>query len=388
MVRDMSKIKVLIIAGDMHVGGIENQLMHLARNADKEKFQIDFTSTMTDAFYRQEIESLGGEFILIPPMEWKRPGIYCKALYQVMKRGRYDIVHSHELFHSGITLWIAKKSGVPCRFAHAHNWSDGDGISKKRTIIRSAYNVVMRNMINRYSTVQIACSTWAGKFLYGKKMIHRETYHLLFNSVDSGKFIENYGREESGEFCGDGWTNVLNVARITAVKNQKFLIDIADEFRKAGDKIRILCAGNGDEAYVSEVRRQIKDMELEPYIQLLGVRKDIDVLMRKSKAFVLPSKYEGMPLVMIEAQASGLFCVSANTYSTEVDFEIGTVVWLSLDDAPIQWANAIRAAAKRNRPTKAKVVTAVQKKKFDSKMFADTLCKLYQQDYERNRKAH
>lgn len=379
----MGKIKVLMVAGDMHVGGIENQLMHLLRNADKNIFQIDFTSTKKDAFYRQEIESLGGQFILIPPMDWHNPGAYCRALFRVMRDGKYDIVHSHELFHSGITLCIARKAGVPCRFAHAHNWCDDDGTGKKRGLIRSIYNMVMRRMINRYSTSQIACSTWAGRFLYGEQTLTKPSYHLVFNSVDSGKFLAEYGKVETGEFCSGGWSNVLNVARITAVKNQKFLVEIADEFRNAGDKVRILCAGNGDADYEAEVRREIENRQLEDYIQLLGVRKDIDVLMRKSSAFVLPSKYEGMPLVMIEAQASGLPCVSANTYSPEVDFGIGAVTWLSLENPASKWAEALRTAVGQQRPSKEKVVAAVQEKKFDSRMFAETVCSLYRQDYER-----
>lgn len=379
----MGRIKVLMVAGDMHVGGIENQLMHLLRNADKNIFQIDFTSTKKDAFYRQEIESLGGQFILIPPMDWHNPGAYCRALFRVMRDGKYDIVHSHELFHSGITLCIARKAGVPCRFAHAHNWCDDDGTGKKRGLIRSIYNIVMRKMINRYSTSQIACSTWAGRFLYGERTLTKPSYHLVFNSVDSGKFLAEYGKVETGEFCSGGWANILNVARITAVKNQKFLVEIADEFRKAGDKVRILCAGNGDADYEAEVRREIENRQLEDYIQLLGVRKDIDVLMRKSSAFVLPSKYEGMPLVMIEAQASGLPCVSANTYSPEVDFGIGAVTWLSLENPASKWAEALRTAVGQQRPSKEKVVAAVQEKKFDSRMFAETVCSLYRQDYER-----
>ena len=117
------------------------------------------------------------------------------------------------------------------------------------------------------------------------------------------------------------------------------------------------------------------------------MREDIDVLMRKSDAFVLPSKYEGMPLVMIEAQASGLPCVSADTYSPEVDFGIGTVTWMSLDAGASKWAEAIRVSIKRGRPEKACIEKSIQEKKFDSKMFSDTICALYQQDYIKNVKA-
>lgn len=378
----MKKIKVLMVAGSMNVGGLENQLMHLARNADKEKFQIDFTSDMPGAFFREEIESLGCKFILIPPMNWKNPKPYCNALLQIMKEGQYDIVHSHELFHSGITLYIAKKAGVPCRFVHAHNWCDDDGTGRRTSAIRKIYNSVMRTSINHFSTVQIACSTWAGKFLYGEKKLKNQSYHLVFNSVDSAKFLDRYENIESGEFCEqDDWKNIINVARISAVKNQTFLVDIADELRRRNRKIRILCAGNGDDCDVEAVRRKILDRDLGEYIKLLGTRKDIDVLMRKSSAFVLPSKYEGMPLVMIEAQASGLPCVSADTYSPEVDFGIGTVTWLSLESGVSVWADALEKAVMKERAPKAEVAKVVQDKRFDSKMFAQTLCNLYQEDY-------
>lgn len=376
----MKKIKVLIIAGTMGVGGIENQMMHLLRNADKEKFQIDFTSTIPDAYYRKEIESLGGKYIQIPHMG-KHVLTYCRALYRVMKQGKYDIIHSQELFHSGIVLAVAKAAGVKSRIAHAHNWRDDDGIHTKRSLIRTVYNMIMRRLINSFSTVQIACSTWAGRFLYGNKGLKKNTYHLVFNSVDTSKFLDNYDQNETGEFCEDGWTNVLNVARITAVKNQKFLVKLGEEFCRRNKKIRILCAGNGDATYENQVRTLIREKKLEQYILLLGVRDDIDALMRKSKVFVLPSKYEGMPLVMIEAQAAGLHCVSADTYSPEVDFGIGLITWLSLDNAIKVWADAIEKAAAIGHPAKADVEKAVREKKFDSKLFAETICEIYEEDY-------
>lgn len=372
-----------MVAGSMHVGGIENQLMHLARNADTNRFQIDFTSTMSDAFYKEEIETLGGKFILIPEMNWKKPIPYCKALYRIMKQGSYDIVHSHELFHSGITLFLAKLAGIPCRFAHAHNWCDDDGTGRKRSLLRSVYNIAMRALINHFSTIQIACSSWAGKFLYGEKKLKKSSYHLVYNSVDTKVFLDKYEQKESNESCiEDGWKNIINVARISAVKNQVFLVKIANELRKRGSKIRILCAGNGDDSYVAEIHKEIKENNLDNYIQLLGVRNDVAVLMRKSHAFVLPSKYEGMPLVMIEAQASGLPCVSANTYSPEVDFGINLVTWLSLDAGVEVWADALEDAVNKKRASKDMIEAAVKENNFDSRMFAQTLCGLYEEDYK------
>lgn len=379
----MIKLKILMVAGNMHVGGIENQLMHLVRNADKEKFQFDFTSNMPNAFYKNEIEELGGRFILIPEMNWKNPLPYCKTLYRVMKSGQYDVVHAHELFHSGITVFVAWMARIPCRFVHAHNWRDDDGTGKKRSLFRSLYNVVMRFSINHFSTEKIACSTWAGEFLYGQKYIGKKNFHLIFNSVDTGKFLNYYDKKENGEFCEeDGWKNVINVARISKVKNQVFLIDIAEKIRGRNKKIRILCVGSGDNKEVEEVQKKIETRHLEKYIKLLGVRKDVDVLMRKSNAFVLPSRYEGMPLVMIEAQASGLPCVSADTYSPEVDFGIGLIRWLSLDSGAEAWAVALEEAVNIERASKSAVKEAIKIKGFDSKVFAKKMCELYEQDYK------
>lgn len=377
----MDRIKVLIITGTMGVGGIENQLMHLLRNADKEKFQIDFTSTIPNAYYREEIETLGGRYIVIPEMSHSNPFPYCKALYRIMKGGEYDIVHSHELFHSGIVLLVAKLAGVPGRFVHAHNWQDGDGTGRKRSVVRRVYNSVMRRLILSCFTQQLACSTLAGQFLYGEKCMKKDSYHLVFNSVDTSKFLDLYDQKEDGEFC-DGWSNVLQVGRVTRVKNQLFLTEVAQVLKNRGKKIRILCAGNGDAEYVDTVNRTICEKKLQDHIQMLGVRSDIDVLMRKAEAFVLPSRYEGMPLVLIEAQASGLPCVVADTFSREVDFGLNKVQWLPLQENAGIWADAIEAAIASGRAEKAQVQKVIAQKRFDSRMFAETLCELYEKSVQ------
>lgn len=162
----MDKYKVLIVAGAMNVGGIENQLMHLLRQAGKNQFQIDFTTTEDHPFYKDEMLALGAQCIRIPKTEGIHFLRYCRALFRVMREGGYDIVHSHELFHSGMVLLTARLAGVKHRFVHAHNWSDGDGSGRKRSWKRSVYNHVMQRLIQWNATDFVACSTLAGKFLY------------------------------------------------------------------------------------------------------------------------------------------------------------------------------------------------------------------------------
>lgn len=371
-------IKVLILSGSMNVGGIENQLMHLLRQADQTKFHIDFTSTVDQPYYQDEIESLGSRCIHIRGTEGRHFLRYCHEIYGLMQGGRYDIVHSHELFHSGMVLLTARLAGVKHRFVHAHNWSDADGTGKGRSFIRTMYNFVMQKLIQWNATDFIACSSFAGRFLYGEQITKQSNYHLVFNSVDTARFTDRYDQQEHGEFCSDGWQNVIQVGRFTPVKNQLFTAEIARELKARGRKIRILCAGNVGGEYEEKVRAKIKEYRLEDQMLLLGVRKDIDVLMRKSAAFLLPSLYEGMPLVMIEAQASGLPCVTASTYSPEVDFGIGLVDWLQLEDSVSEWADAVERAVEKGRAKKEDVVRAIELGGFDSRVFAKKICDLYE----------
>ena len=155
-------IRILIVAGSMDVGGIENQLMHLVRNADRSKYHFFFTSNLPNAHYREEIEKLGCGFIELPCYSRAHPLQYSRFMY----KEQYDIVHSHELFHSGLTLFLAWVAGVPCRIAHAHNWHEGSAVHEKVTITRWVYRFAMRLLLRCFSTQFIACSSLAGAVLY------------------------------------------------------------------------------------------------------------------------------------------------------------------------------------------------------------------------------
>lgn len=383
----MKKVKVLVKADTMNMGGLENQLMHLLRKSDKNQFQIDFVCGNPNAYYRDEIEALGGKFYAIPRMNWRWPFPYCKALYQIMKDGNYDVVHSNELFHSGIVMKIAKAAGVKVRIVHSHSFSDSDGINSKRSFLRTVYNAIMQRWILKYSTVQIACATTAGVFLFGEKCTHRESFHLIYNSIDTTKYIEKYNQIEKGEFCDDGWINILHVGRVYPVKQQLFDVDISEKFKEKGKKIRILCAGNAfDEDYMEQIQTRIKERDLQEHMIMLGSRDDVDVLFRKSSVAILPSVYEGMPLVLIEAQASGLHCVVADTFSREVDFDIKLVTWMDKKASAEEWSDAIERSAHLKKANEEDVKGSIREKGFDSRIFADKICEIYLDSLEGEKK--
>lgn len=369
----MKKTKVLIVAGSMTSGGQENQLMHIIRNADKEKFQIDFTSTEKDAFYKEEIESLGGRYYHIPHFSAKRPLRYCSAVYKILKNGGYDAVHSNELFHSGIVAAVAKLAKTPVRISHSHSGSEscGDNVGFLRKIYRRA----MRCLINSCSTKRVACSTIAGKFLFGEG----KPFDLLYNSVETEKFTSLYDIEiKENEYHSDGKKAILHAGHVVPLKNQAFLIETAKVLKSRNSNVHIYCAGYGEQDYVDFLNNKIAEFGVEDYITLIGLHKDVPMLMKKADAFVLPSKFEGMPLTVIEAQASGLPCVLADTFSHEVDFGLGLLDWHSLDEGAEQWAVALENAVNVQRADKADVIKAINNGGFDARLYAQKIMKLYQ----------
>ncbi len=366
----MDPIKILIVAGTMEVGGIENQLMHLLRQADREKYQIDFTTTAKHPFYQDEIESMGGHCIYIPSTEGRRFLRYCKALYRVIKDGNYDIVHSNELFHSGMVLLTARLAGVKHRFVHAHSCNQERG-----SLIRRAYHAIMRRLILWNATEFLACSSLSARFLFGDGIIGRENYHLIVNSVDTTRFLPE---ENQRNVFPKPFPIILQVGRFSNEKNFLFSVEIADACKKRGNRFHFIFVGNNGEKYEAAVKGLITEKQLEDTVSLLGVRKDVDQLMKGADAFLLPSKFEGMPLTLIEAQAAGLPCVAADRFSHEVDFGIGTVDWLKLEDGAEIWADAVEHAVSKGRAERQTIIRAIEAGGFDSWLFAQKICDLYE----------
>lgn len=373
--------KILIVAGNMDVGGIENQLMHLIRNADSSHFKFDYTTTLAQPYYQNEIEELGGQCIYISGTDGGKHIVrYCLDLLIIMKKGQYDVVHSHELFHSGIVLWIAKIAGVKCRIAHAHSCNQGQDSSIKRRL----YHKIMRKSILNNATDLLACSSMASEFLYGSSSLNDSRLQVIVNSVETNRFLSELPASENNEFRKNGWNNVIQIGRFADEKNYLFTIEIAKEIKKRGLKIRFLFIGNNGEEYENKVRMKVEEYELGEYVVLLGIRSDIDVLMKKAEVFILPSKYEGMPLTLIEAQTAGLQCVVADNFSHEVDFDIGSVQWLKLDDDIDIWINAILRAIQNGKSEKRLVKNAIDIKGFDAHVFSEKMCEIYRNRVNEN----
>lgn len=343
-------MRVLHITGAMNRAGTETMLMNIYRNIDRERIQFDFvTYSKQEAHYDEEIRQLGGRIIRI-----ERPQSIKEHTIVMKQYGPYDVVHAHTLFHCGNALIAAKISGVPVRIAHAHTTEDNES-----SLVRKIYLQTMREVINKFSTNLLACSSNAGSYLFGEKGVSGSKYAYFPNLIEHKKFM-SYQEDDVVAFKSDaGLTNQLvigHVGRFIEPKNHHFLLEILGSLKKKQENCKLLLVGDGD------LRRQIeesaKEQGLSENVVFAGVREDVDTMFRCMDIFVFPSKYEGLGLVLLEAQASGLPCIVSEAIQPEADLKIGLMTRLYLRDSAENWAEIIIQKTRKNEVDQKKIRNA------------------------------
>lgn len=322
-------IRVAQVMGKMNGGGVESVVMNYYRHIDRNCVQFDFLVDGDSSLVpREEIEDLGGRVIEIPP--YQKLSLYRRELGRVFASESYRLVHSHINALSVFPLSVAKKEGVAVRIAHSHSAS-GNGEYAK-----NAAKNVLRRFSNVYPTHKLACSRYAGEWLFGKG----SKFEVLYNAIELDRF--RFNAEARGQaradlgLVGDAFA-VGHVGRFMAQKNHGFLIEAFAELVKIRPDSILLCAGSGEEE--SSVECLAAERGVAEKVRFLGQRNDIDRLYQAFDAFALPSLYEGLCLVGVEAQAAGLPCLLSDTITREVDVT-GNVRFLSIKDPQI-WARAL-----------------------------------------------
>ena len=289
-------IRVLQVVNNMHRAGLETMLMNYYRNMDKNEIQFDFLTHRPDrSDYDDEIESLGGKVYYAPRLYPQNYPAYFKWMKQFFEEHpEYQIVHSHIDSMSYLPLLAAKKSGIPVRIAHSHNTSiDRD--------FKYPLKQYFRFRITSAANTYLACGQDAGEFLFGNK-----EFTVIPNAVEAEKFYfdENIRIRKREEL---GLTNefvVGHIGRISYQKNHKFLIKIFSEVVKRDSKAVLLLIGVGEKE--AKVREQIRSLGIEKKVRFLGSRSDVSELYQAMDVFVLPSLFEGIPVVGVEAQFADL----------------------------------------------------------------------------------
>ena len=361
-------IRVAHIMGKMIAGGVESVVTSEFLEMDKSKVQFDFICDEDSTNIPYDlIEKNGGKVIIIPP--YQKAFKYHKELKKVLKENNYKIVHSHISTMSVFSLFAAKCAGVPVRIAHSHSTTNKK--EKKKNLMKQ----ILRPFSKVFATDYMCCSELAGRWLFGNKEYDKGNVYLLNNAIDLDKFkydesLRKKKRKELG--IKDNTLVIGHLGRFVAQKNHTFLIDIFNEIHKKKKDSILLLAGQGP--LEEEIKNKVKDLNLDDSVKFLGQRNDANELYQAFDVFLLPSLYEGLPVVGVEAQAAGLLCYFSDDMTKETKV-LDITKFMSLNNPPEEWAkNILKDVKKYKRIDTSKEMTA---KNFNIKEEAKRLEEYY-----------
>lgn len=326
-------IRVLQVVTIMNRGGLETLLMNYYRNIDRSKVQFDFLVHRNErGAYDDEIEASGGRIYRMPPLSPKNLKKYSVELESFFKEhSEYKIVHSHLDTLSCFPLSIAKEVGIPIRIAHGHT-------TDIRKDLKAPVRIISKMRLKKYANYFFSCGTKAGLWLFGEE--NEDNIILMRNAIDVKEYTyDNRNATEIKRILSLKDRLVIgHVGNFTQPKNHMFLIDVFAQIHNIDKNAILILIGEG------ELRRKVEDkatkLGIRSNVFFLGVRTDISQLLQAIDIFVFPSIYEGLPVTLIEAQASGLKCIISDTITKEIEVT-NMVEYISLKKKPEHWAQQI-----------------------------------------------
>lgn len=333
-------IRILYVNGGlMNRGGIESMMMNYYRLFDHQATQIDFAVHDAGGFgyYDDEIRSLGGRIFVLPKKS-THPFSYMRRLKAVLRNGDYRVVHTHMDAMGAWVLKAAMECNIPVRIAHSHNTQHLTSNPLKLYMLEKE-----RQNINRYATHRMACGDAAGKWLFGDA-----SFEVVRNAIDVDLFAFNAEtravvRHEWG--ISDDEFVIGHVGRFDHQKNHRFLIEVFAETVKQAPKCKLMLIGGG-KITQSDCRELVKRLGLENRVIFTGVREDVFKLYNAFDLFALPSLFEGLVMVSVEAQVNGCPNILSSTIPREVNVS-GEVEFLPLQKE--DWTKRIVEKAETSR---------------------------------------
>lgn len=360
----MATTRILHVNTGMDRGGVETWLVHVLRHIDRNRFRMDFLTQAPGPFaYNDEIRSRGGRIL---PGPGRYPlGAFARGFARALRDfGPYDVVHSHLHHYTGFVLRLAHRHGVAVRIAHSHrDVSPGEARAGLAGRVRRA---LMARWIDRHATIGLAASRVAGAALFGSGWGRDPRWRTLYCGIDLAPFHAPVDRAAVRAGLGlppDAFV-IGHVGRFHPQKNHPFLVEVAAGVFERLPRARLLLVGGG--ALRPETERRVAAAGLGNRVIFAGVRDDIPLLMKGAMdVFLLPSLYEGLPLVLFEAQAAGLPCVLSDTVSDEADVAAGMIQRLSLEAPVERWVRAVLRAGDTPEGERSRALAAVGKSPFN-----------------------
>lgn len=310
-----------------------------------------------------EARALGAPVLHCP---YRPAATFPARFLRLLRRERYDVVHSHVLLFSGVVCALAHMAGVPVRAAHAHNASDG----RPSTPPRELYRVLMRRTIAEHANLVLACSVEAAR------IFDAPDPRILPYGIDLQPFTQPAAGIPTG-------SAVLGaVGRLVRQKNHAFLLEAFAEALRLRPDLSLVIAGAGELA--ADLENQIRRLGLEGRVRLLGERRDAPALLRGLAGFVMPSLHEGLPVALLEAQAAGLPCLISDAISAEA-----TVLPEQVERLPLSasWAERLATLPSKPRLDPSLAAERLRRAGFDVRQSWPALTALYDERLEPCRSA-
>jgi len=369
-------IRVLHVHSDLHWGGVEQWLLQVSRSIDRSSFQFDFFAASADPVWQSAIESMGLGSIASPrPRQLVR---YAMSLRRTLhQRPRYDVIHSHFLDHSGLLLREAARAGVPLRIAHSH--VDTAPIFPTMGIPWRAYFRIQNRLLRRYATRGIAASSAAAASMFGHEWKTDRRWSVLHYGIDLDPF--NRPAQHIRSELGFRSEDIIfgHVGRFVEQKNHRFLVDVVERLIRLVPRAKFLWIGEGH--LQPTIEERLRALGIRDRVTILSRCSNVPALMRGAMdAFLFPSKYEGLGIAVVEAQAAGLPCFLADRVPTDADVVHPLVQRLSLLESPEHWASTIARTVQQNRPVSAReALEAVRRSSFNMESSVRRLEELYRE---------
>lgn len=360
-------VRVLQIIGLACGGGVESVVLNYYRNIDKDKVQFDFVVHKHPLkSFVDEAEKYGGRIYEVTAYT-KNIFAFTYEIYKIIKNGHYDIVHSNMNSLSVFPLFAAWLAGSRVRILHNHTTdTKAEGF---RTLIKRALRPFAKMFANKYW----ACSKLAAEWMYGKQAVNSGNVTIINNAIDLDKFAFSQEKRDAlrKELGLDGKFVVGHVGRFMKQKNHEFLIDIFAEIAKQKENAVLLLIGEGP--LMTSIRRKVNELHLGNKVLFLGVRNDVADLYNVMDVFILPSYYEGLPVVGVEVQANGLPFLCSDQVTREILIS-DSIKLIPLNDGAEKWAEEILSV---KRGPFAKTLKSMQESGFDIVNEARNLEKMY-----------
>ena len=325
-----------MVLASTNIGGAEMFVLNLLRNMDLSRFHVDLAVSfkeMKDGISK-EVKDLGCNIFYLPYFKVYNYSQYVRAWNQFLTEHHYDIVHGHASNSASIYLRIAKKHGC-ATIAHSHSAGFRGGWFQRMV------KAIIASGVTKVADYWFACSEKAAEHLYGKKYLNYNNYYTIPNAINVEKYVfsdeirnkirKELNLSEDVFLCG-------HVGSLTAPKNHSFLLDVFASVLLKKPEARLLLCGDGQ--LRADIEHKADSLGIRDKVIFKGIVRNVNEYMMAMDVLIFPSLFEGFPITIIEAEATGLPIVMSDVITREVDLT-DYIYRYSLNDAPEKWASVV-----------------------------------------------